>query len=70
MCKEQEELRTFIKNYRRLEGDRLKREFPDKQFLVDHIQMIDIDEKDYMATPASTESIKYFGQEGDNNELA
>ena len=61
MCKEQKELMTFIKNYRRLEGDRLKREFSDKQFLLDHVEIIEIDEKDYKAIPASTESIKYFG---------
>ena len=64
MCKEERELRTFLWNYRQLEGEKIKRKFPGKQFLVDHIETIEIDERDYMATPASTESIRYFGQGG------
>lgn len=60
MCKEQEELENFVENYRRLEGDRIRREFPKKQFLVDHVETIEIDEEDYISMPASTESVAYF----------
>ena len=61
LCKEDEELRRFIGNYRRLEGERLKREFPDEQFLVSCVRVIEMDEDKYKKLPASTESAAYFG---------
>lgn len=61
LCKEDEELRGFVKNYRRLEEERLRREFPDKRFLVDHVKVIEMDEVEYVRSPASTESAAYFG---------
>ena len=64
MCRGEKELETFVGNYRRLEGDRIKREFPNEQFLTHHIAVIEIDEKEYMTTPATTESAIYFGQGG------
>lgn len=66
LCKEHEELKRFVRNYKKLEGERLKREFPDKQFLVNYVKVIEMDEAEYEKIPASTESADYFGalQEG------
>lgn len=61
ICAKGEELERFVKNYRRLKGKWVEREFPDKQFLVDHVKVIEMDEIEYARSPASTESAAYFG---------
>jgi uncharacterized protein YcbK (DUF882 family) len=53
-------LKRFLSNYRADEQERVKREFPDKQFLVDHVETVEMTEEEYQNIPATTESARYF----------
>jgi hypothetical protein len=46
LCHTREELERFLSNYRTDEEPRLKREFPNNQFLVDHIEVTEMTEED------------------------
>ena len=59
-CENMEELRTFTSNYRRLEGERIEREFPGKAFLIDHVEAIEMTEDEYQQIPATVDSNRYF----------
>lgn len=64
VCKNVDELYLFTANYRRLEVERIKRDFPQKQLLVDHVEIMEMTNEEYAKIPASTESVKYFGWGG------
>ena len=59
-CQTVGELKRFLSNYRADEEERLEREFPDKQFLVDHVETVEMTEEEYQNIPATTESACYF----------
>ena len=59
-CQTQEELARFVANYGAEERARLKRKFPSKQFLVDHVEMVEMTEEEYQDVPATTDSARYF----------
>jgi hypothetical protein len=48
-CQTLEELKRFMSNYRTDEEERLKREFPDEQFLLDHIEVTLMTKEEYQA---------------------
>ena len=58
-CRTQEELDTFIKNYRergKFLAHRIK-----SQWLVDHMENMEMTEKEFNEMPVSNWSAKYFG---------
>ena len=60
ICSTQGELERFIDNYETDKAEYIKTEFPESQFLVDHIEVINMDEEEYHKLPATVESSQYF----------
>jgi len=60
LCRTIEELGRFLSNYRTDEEARLRCEFPAQQFLVDHIEVVEMTKGEYWEYPATTGSAHYF----------
>lgn len=53
-CRSQEKLSAFIKTYRERNEDRIRRDYLKEQFLVHHIEAIEMTEEEYNTISATT----------------
>ena len=60
LCRTIEERKIFIDNYRRLEGERLQKQFPDKMSLIDRIEIIEMTENEYWSIQVDGNAVNYF----------
>jgi len=61
-CSSQEELDRFMWNYWKAERERLIREYPDMQFLVDRMEFMEMSEEEYFKIYPSVDSMRYFAE--------
>jgi recombinational DNA repair ATPase RecF len=58
-----EEVRTFARRYRRIEGRRIKRQFNHPQFLVDHLEVVKMDHRTLGILRRNPEHRRFFEEE-------